>query len=91
MDTVILVYFEGCPEAQKVKDALKKAGVIDLKIIIQDNLSGNDPLRKLSSPSVLQGTEILYGVRTNGEIASCSFNHENSLDQLFEKFQKIIK
>lgn len=91
MTTITLVYFERCPEAQKVKEVLREAGVRDLKIVLQDKLSNNDPLRKLSSPSVLHGVEILYGVRTNGEIASCSFAQENSLAQLSEQMKKLLE
>ena len=94
MNDITLVYFDGCPEAKHVRAALLNAGIFGFKVVLQDTLSVSDPLRKLSSPSVLKGDELIYGVRTNGEVASCTFDHLNfpdaaSLTKRFAELKRI--
>ena len=91
MNDVTLVYFEGCPEAKNIRAALLNAGVVDFKVIMQDELPEGDPLRKVSSPSVLKGHELIYGIYTNGDIASCTFDSSSSVDEssLVKKFREL--
>lgn len=80
VNSITMVYFDGCPEAKHVRAALLSAGVFGFKVVLQDDLPINDPLRKLSSPSVLKGDELIYGVKTDGEVASCTFDPANYLN-----------
>lgn len=91
MDEVKLIYFEGCPEAKNVRAALLNAGVFGFTVILQDELPKEDPLRKLSSPSVLKGQELIYGIRTNGDVASCTFDYINFVDEaaLVKRFAEL--
>ncbi|MGE3608609.1 MAG: MerC domain-containing protein [Bacteriovoracaceae bacterium] len=91
MNEVTFIYFEGCPEAKNVRAALLNAGVFDFKVVIQDQLLKDDPLKKFSSPSVLKGKELIYGIRTDGEIASCTFDYINFVDEtsLVKRFKEL--
>lgn len=91
MNEVKLIYFEGCPEAKNVRAALLNAGVYDFEVIKQDSLSPDHELRKLSSPSVMKGNELIYGIKTNGEISSCTFDSVNFVDesQLVQRFKEL--
>ena len=91
MDDVTLVYFEGCPEAKNTRAALLNAGIFDFKVVLQNELSEGDPLRKVSSPSVFEGRELVYGIHTNGDIASCTFDSSNSVDEssLVKRFREL--
>lgn len=91
MDNIVLVYFEGCPEAKNIRAALLNAGVFDFQVVKQNELPDNDPLKKLSSPSVLKGHELIYGIRTDGEIASCTFDYliSNKETALIDRFRDL--
>lgn len=91
MNEVTFIYFEGCPEAKNVRAALLNAGVFDFKVVIQDQLLKDDPLKKFSSPSVLKGQELIYGIRTDGDIASCTFDYINFADEasLVKRFKEL--
>ena len=91
MNEVTFIYFEGCPETKNVRAALLKAGVFDFKVVIQDQLSKDDPLRKFSSPSVLKGQELIYGIRTDSDVASCTFDYVNFVDEtsLVKRFKEL--
>lgn len=91
MDNIVLVYFEGCPEAKNIRASLLNAGIYDFQVAKQNELPEKDPLRKLSSPSVLKGEILIYGVRTDGEIASCTFDSLNTNDEmaLINRFREL--
>ena len=91
MNEVTFIYFEGCPEAKNVRAALLNAGVFGFRVVIQDQLSKDDPLREFSSPSVLKGQELIYGIRTDGNAASCTFDYINFVDEtsLVKRFKEL--
>ena len=91
MTDIKFVYFEGCPEAKNVRAALLLAGINGFKVIIQDTLPKGDPYLKFSSPSVLLEDELIYGIRTDGELASCTFDSINFVDEksLVERFKQL--
>lgn len=93
MDDIKFIYFEGCPEAKNVRSALLVAGIYDFDVMVQDKLQEGDPYLKFSSPSVLAGEELIYGIRTDGERASCTFDLINSIDnqKLIERFRELRK
>lgn len=82
MDNIKFIYFEGCPEAKNVRSALLVAGIYDFEVIVQDKLLEGNPYLKFSSPSVLDNGELIYGIRTDGERASCTFDVINFVDDL---------
>lgn len=81
MNNVKLIFFKGCPEADKVREALLKAGILDFEMIPQDDLPKGHSYLKLSSPSVISGDELIYGIRTSGELSSCTFDAINTVDE----------
>lgn len=93
MDNVKFIYFEGCPEAKNVRSALLLAGIYDFEVIVQDKLPSGDPNLKFSSPSVLASDELIYGIRTDGERASCTFDVINFVDEqkLIERFRELSR
>lgn len=91
MSDVKLIYFEGCPEAANVRAALLTAGVYDFQVFIQNLLPKENEYRQFSSPSVLNGNELIYGIRTQGESTACTFDSINWVDQskLVDRFKEL--
>lgn len=91
MDEIKFIYFEGCPEAKNIRASLLVAGIYDFKVIVQDQLPEGNPYLKFSSPSVLAGEELIYGIRTDTERASCTFDVVNLVDdkKLTERFREL--
>ena len=91
MDNIKFIYFNGCPEAKNVRSALLVAGIYDFEVIVQDQLPSGDPHLKFSSPSVLADNELIYGIRTDGERSSCTFDVINFVDDknLIERFRQL--
>lgn len=71
MSIVRLIYFEGCPNAERVKGLLLKIGV-PFQEVRQDDLREADPLRSYTSPTILSGEEIIMGTTTEGTGGGCS-------------------
>lgn len=71
MSSVKLIYFEGCPNAQKAKDLLLKRE-IPFDIIMQDELEKDSPYREYSSPTILDGDSLIFGQKIGQNSAACS-------------------
>lgn len=82
-----LIYFRGCPSADKAKSLLEQAG-IQFEEIHQDGLPHNHPLKGYTSPTVLQDDQIAFGAKTGEGTAGCSLNIP-SLDELKRRFTSI--
>lgn len=78
MNEIKLLYFEGCPNAVRVKEMLLQMGHA-FQEIRQDRLSENDPLRKFSSPTILKDHEIIYGTSARAE-GACSLELPTFVD-----------
>ncbi len=78
MNEIKLLYFEGCPNAVRVKEMLLQMGHA-FQEIRQDRLSENDPLRKFSSPTILKDHEIIYGTSARSE-GACSLELPTFVD-----------
>lgn len=91
MEKIKFIYFDGCPEAKNVRSALLVAGIYDFEVIVQDQLPEGNRYLKFSSPSVLADEELIYGIRTDGERSSCTFDVINSVDDrsLIERFKEL--
>lgn len=91
MNNIKFIYFNGCPEAKNIRSALLAAGIYDFDVIVQDQLPEGNPYLKFSSPSVLADNELIYGIRTDEEKASCTFDVINSVDDknLIKRFQEL--
>ena len=71
-----LIYFEGCPNADKIRGALAATGH-KFDEVRQDNLPPQHPLKNYSSPSILRNDEIIYGAATGSE-GGCSLEIPSS-------------
>lgn len=71
MTAVKLIYFDGCPNAEKAKTLLKEIG-ISFQEIRQDDLPENDQFRSYTSPTILDGNAIVVGAQTEGSGGGCS-------------------
>lgn len=83
MNSVKLIYFEGCPNAQKAKDALSKRG-IPFEVMVQDNLNKDSPYHEYSSPTILDGDSLIFGQRIGRNSAACSAEKFDE-DLIFKK------
>lgn len=70
MPKVTLIYFSQCPNVNRARDSIVKAGINDFSEINQDTISNDHPYKQFSSPTILVDGEIIAGSR-NGA-ASCS-------------------
>ena len=75
-----LIYFEGCPNAERARKMLTELGV-PFEEVKQDDVPVADPLKGYASPTVLDGEKIIFGSKTGGNSGGCSLNIP-SLDQL---------
>lgn len=66
-----LVYFHGCPNADRAKLLLRKANV-SFEEVNQDLLVDNDSLRGYASPTLLWGRQIVFGARTGECSGGCT-------------------
>lgn len=70
---VKLIYFEGCPNADKVRRNLTEAG-IEFSLVRQDDLPTDDPMRRYSSPSILKDDQVMFGAMTDAGGGGCSLD-----------------
>jgi hypothetical protein len=83
MAELTLLYFDGCPNAITARKNLADSG-LKYKEIRQDGLLPSDPLKSYSSPTILNGDELLFGTKTGPE-GGCSLEVPTA-SQLREKF-----
>lgn len=67
----VLIYFEGCPNAEKAKALLQNSGVAFVAEG-QDSLPKNHPHLGYSSPTLLYTDQLIFGTKVNGLAKSCS-------------------
>lgn len=84
METIKLIYFNGCPNFKPAKKLLEEAGV-KYELICQDELSDSNSLKNYSSPTYLIGGEIIFGSKTCG--GGCTLHLPNK-DELLKLIAK---
>lgn len=72
MGNIKLLYFEGCPNAEKARLLLKQTGVT-FEEVQQDSLAPTNHLKGYTSPTVLDGEKIVFGSKTGEGSSGCSF------------------
>ena len=77
-----LIYFNGCPNYEPAKDLLNQAGV-EFKEVCQDEISGSDPHKEFSSPTLLMNDQIIFGSKVSGSGGGCSWKLP-TVDELVE-------
>lgn len=73
MGALKLLYFEGCPNANKARQLLSKVGAT-FEEIRQDDLPPSDPLKGYASPTLLDGEKIVFGSKTGEGSGGCSLD-----------------
>lgn len=73
MGTLKLLYFEGCPNADKARQLILKAGATFAEVR-QDDLPPTDPLKGYASPTLLDGEKIVFGSKTGEGSGGCSLD-----------------
>lgn len=84
MAELTLLYFDGCPKASTARKTLADSG-LKYKEVRQDGLHPSDPLKSYSSPTILNGGELLFGTKT-GPDGGCSIEVPTTT-QLREKLE----
>jgi len=85
---VKFIYSEGCPNADKTRTALKSIG-IDFDSIKQDDLSESSIFRNYSSPTILQGNNVIFGCETDQGRGGCSLEAP-SINELKDKLGTVV-
>ena len=70
MVMTLLIYFEGCPNVERARAAIRSAGVTVFSEMKQDQLPQENLYRRFSSPTILVDGIIIVGSE-NGA-AACS-------------------
>ena len=65
MQKIKFIYFEGCPNAAKVRLLLEEAG-LPFESLDQNQLPSGHPFRGYSSPAVLVNEKLIYGAVAQG-------------------------
>jgi len=74
----VLIYFEGCPNAEAAKSRLRDAH-LDFIEESQDSLPEGHPHLNYTSPTLLLGEQIIFGSKTNADSArGCSLDLPSS-------------
>lgn len=73
MAALRLIFFQGCPNAVRARNLLRELGLA-YEEISQDDLPINHPLRGYSSPTILDGEEIIFGAKTGEGSGGCSLD-----------------
>ena len=71
MNDMKLIYFEGCPNSEQAREVLLTFQC-DFDVIKQDDLKEGDPYLQYSSPTILNGGEIIFGQKIDPNSSACS-------------------
>jgi len=85
---VKFIYSEGCPNADKTRTALKTIG-IDFDDIKQNDLSESSVFRNYSSPTILQGNNVIFGCETGQGRDGCSLEIPG-INELKDKLGTVV-
>lgn len=80
MGALKLLYFDGCPNANRARQLLSKVGA-SFEEVRQDDLPSTDPLKGYASPTLLDGEKIVFGSKTGEGSGGCSLDIP-SVDEL---------
>ena len=85
---VKFIYFEGCPNADKTRTALKTIG-IDFDDVNQGDLPESSIFRSYASPTILQGNNVIFGCETGQGRGGCSLEVP-SINELKDKLGFVV-
>ncbi len=82
MNDIKLIFFEGCPNAERVRQALQESE-IEFVELDQNILDGKDDYNNYTSPTVIKNDKVILGGEANG--GGCSLGIPTT-----EEFNKIL-
>ncbi|MBE8221587.1 MAG: hypothetical protein HAW60_02540 [Bdellovibrionales bacterium] len=71
MKNIKCIYFDGCPNSKKIINILYELE-ISFEKIEQTSLTGENPFKNYSSPTVIADGEIIFGSQADG--GGCSLH-----------------
>lgn len=71
MEALTLVYFAGCPNAERARAILQQSGQ-PFREVCQDTLPAGHPYWSYASPSILLGERLVFGEKTGEGAGGCS-------------------
>ncbi|MBN22432.1 MAG: hypothetical protein CL678_14205 [Bdellovibrionaceae bacterium] len=80
MSAVKLIYFEGCPNAEKVQTLLR-AVTSQFEVIRQDTLPEDSNYRNYTSPTILNDSEVIFGGHASGGGCSLQLPNQEELQK----------
>jgi predicted thioredoxin/glutaredoxin len=87
MHKVELIYFQGCPNAERAREALRNAGRTDFLEINQSEIEEKSPYKKYSSPSILVDGKLVAG--SPASAGACSvIDWEDLEDKLADRISR---
>lgn len=85
-----LVYFRGCPNVEKSRELLRMAGIAEFQEVIQDDLIESDPMRQLSSPSIIGPRgDVLLGEKCDS--GACTFGTDEDVVSRLKEAEKTLR
>ena len=84
MKEIKLVFFEGCPNAEKVRESLTNIGIEFIEIE-QNQLQSIDKYKDYSSPTILKNDEVVFGGQADGGGCSLNIPSEENIRHLLSK------
>lgn len=86
-----LVYFDECPNWQRIRDLLIAQGFKDLKLIDQNTLPSDSPYKFYSSPTLLVENKVLMGSKIcSTSVGACSTDHFTGDAELMRKINEAL-
>ena len=87
MTKLKLIYFEGCPNAEKAISLLEQTKISDYQKVVQDTLAKDDVMQGYASPTLLIDNKIIFGAIAGD--GGCTLNLP-SLAELVVKLDKAL-
>lgn len=85
-----LIYFNECPNWQKVRDLLVEQGFTDIKLIDQNDLPNDSQYKLYSSPTLLVNNKVIMGSKIcSSSVGACSTDHCIDATELKRKINEI--
>ncbi|MFI5303449.1 MAG: hypothetical protein ACHQYP_01525 [Nitrospiria bacterium] len=82
-----LIFFEGCPNINRIREILKDTGY-DFEEVNRDDLPDGHPFRNYSSPAILNNGRMIFGAFNDSGLKTCSLKIPTA-HEIKEKIEKL--
>lgn len=86
MKDIKLIFFEGCPNAERVRQALKESAVEFIELD-QNTLDDKDDYKNYASPTVIKNDEVILGGKADGGGCLLGIPSSGELNEMFSKIK----